>query len=292
MTRALFGLLGLTCLMAVPGGASAADTETAETAAAPPPPPEVAVPYRQGAIQLDGDLDDEGWRNAAKFSLRARPLNLSPDAPVDMPGGTVVLVTYDADFLYVAFACQGRPGHIFGRVRDDELHRGDAVEVFIDGMGDRRQFFEIQVNPGGGLLAPARPEGVVRDVNHLFTGVDPSVDAQGMYTRVSEQWSFAEYDLRDMRHAVATLPDTDGEPLFWHVELALPAKELLRRSGERTLTPGRELRANFVRLAYPEGAGRPMRCMFWSETAFGRPHRSPGRFGRLVLQAPVPDETP
>lgn len=79
------------------------------------------------------------------------------------------------------------------------------------------------------------------------------------------------------------LRDGEGRICGWFVEAALPAEELLRRTGRGSFEAGENaLLANFVRYDYAAGKAEPD-MVFWSATVSGRPHRSPGRFGTLLL---------
>ncbi len=179
---------------------------------------------------------------------------------------TEVRLAYDANFLYITFLCADAEIIPAGEKHDDLLHRGDAVEIFIDGSGDHRQFYEIQLNP----------KGLARDVNYLFTGETLKLDAQGLYLDWGNVWDDANFNIPDLRVTAKTRQDG------YEIECAIPAKALMRRRNRATLSPGDKLRANFVRF----DSSKTSECVIsnWSPTAFGRAHRSPGRMGFLILK--------
>ena len=233
---------------------------------AAPAVPSAEVPFRRGGIAIDGKPGDPGWKNAARIVLAAEPLNQRfGDYWATRP--TTVLLAYDETFIYIAFLCRDDRIVTAGEKHDDALHAGDVAETFIDGTGDYRQFFEIQQNAAG----------LARDVNYLFTGFNNVPDEDGYLTDWNNIWEDICCDIRGLRFAGGKLADGSG----WFTELAIPAPELLRRSGRRQFAPGMTLRANFVRLDC-SGENRSA-AVSWSPTVFGRPHRSPGRMGFLKL---------
>lgn len=236
--------------------------------AAAPAPPETGVPFRAGAIEIDGRPDDPGWKAAAVLKLDRSPLGEPAAAPVPF---TEIRLAYDETTLYVAFVCRDddiRPA----AGPDGLLHTGDVAELFIDGTGDRRRFFELQFNPAG----------LLRGTEHFFTGTELRLDADGLWTEWDKVGERQDCILSELRHAAGMLRDGEGRICGWFVEAALPAEELLRRTGRGSFEAGKRLLANFVRYDYAAGKAEPD-MVFWSATVSGRPHRSPGRFGTLLL---------
>jgi hypothetical protein len=123
-----------------PGGPSIAKESPADVK-----PPAASVARADGAVALDGNLDQPAWKRATRLTL-SRTLDGS------MPAGqpTTVLVLRDAQNLYVGFRCAepqmaslrpGRPGI------DVDMWVSDSVEVFL-GCGDC--YYHFGVNPAGG----------------------------------------------------------------------------------------------------------------------------------------------
>ncbi len=225
-----------------------------------PPPPEERIPLRNGDIVIDGKADDPGWRNAAAIRLDRPPFGETAQLrPAELR------LVWDGAFLYLLFSCSDADLLPAGEKRDDPLYAGDAVEIFLDGVGDGRQFYEIQLNPSG----------LVCDINHFFTGETVKLDGNGLYTDWANVWDDPGFELAGLR--VAASSDAAG----YRVECAIPAAAPLRRLNRRKLAAGDRFRANFIRLDRRADGGTAVGC--WSPTVPGRPHRSPGRMGTLIL---------
>lgn len=227
-----------------------------------PPPPEARIPFRNGEIAIDGKADDPGWQHAAAIRLDRPPFGETTKLrPAE------VRMVWDGAFLYLLFSCADSDLLPAGEKRDDALHAGDAVEIFLDGVGDGRQFYEIQLNPAG----------LVCDINHFFTGETVKLDGDGLYTDWTNVWDDPGFELAGLRVAAAS--DAAG----YRIECAIPAAAPLRRLNRRKLAAGDRFRANFIRLDRGPDGDCAVGC--WSPTVPGRPHRSPGRMGILILDA-------
>ena len=109
--------------------------------------PVLTATRTQGAIHVDGELDDPGWQGAARAGnfTRWNPQNMEkPD--VD----TEALVTYDDANLYVGFLVEDDPQAVRATLRDrDQMFQDDFVGLFIDTYGDGSWAYEIWSNPVG-----------------------------------------------------------------------------------------------------------------------------------------------
>ena len=118
-------------------------------AAAPPDLPPVAVRQTTGSIQVDGDLSDPGWKDAAvidQFWETQPGDNVPPKVP------TRALVAYDSKYLYIGIdARDPEPAKIRAPYvdRDQIVGTDDNVAVFLDTRNDRRSAVELRVNPRG-----------------------------------------------------------------------------------------------------------------------------------------------
>jgi hypothetical protein len=175
---------------------------------------------------------------------------------------------WDADTLYVGFACRG-PDIVstFAR-RDDELYKEDVAELFLDVAGDMLQVAEFQVSP----------RGVIADYYHTWseapTYLADKVDwPQEKKNRKGEKG----WDLAGFRGAAAPIVE-GGKSVGWTAEMAVPMAEILRRRGlPETLSAGRTFRANLIRYAYEPGPDgkRQHRHLNLVKTMKGCPHVSP-----------------
>src|SRR5438067_2459534 len=82
---------------AVAAAALAAQDQT------PPPPPPIRIHRAEGAIAVDGNLDDAGWKNAAVID---RTFETSPGNNVPAKVRTIVRLTYDDRYFYIGVRCE------------------------------------------------------------------------------------------------------------------------------------------------------------------------------------------
>jgi uncharacterized protein DUF5916/cellulose/xylan binding protein with CBM9 domain len=117
--------------------------------AAPPDLPPVAVRRTSEAIQVDGDLSDPGWKDAAVIDAfwETQPGDNTPPK-----AATRALLTYDAKYFYIGIdARDPQPGAIRAPYvdRDQIIGTDDNVAVFLDTRNDRRSAVELRINPRG-----------------------------------------------------------------------------------------------------------------------------------------------
>ena len=235
--------------------------------------PEITVPRISVAPSLRADPNDPAWNEAAVITELA--LSLGPDGEGLQPQPTELRLAWDATALYLRFHCQDDDIYAPHTGRDAKHHQGDVVSVFIDPIGDARQWYEMQVSLSNQVL----------DKMYLLTAEpkhrpDLLVDFDLMSR---ELWEFVEWDMEDL-HTAAALTD-DG----WLVELRIPAEALMRRHGEAELRPI-SLHANFLRYDWLAGVdgglhkhGRRLVATNWAPVRYGQPHVSPAAMGRLHL---------
>ncbi|MEE9119610.1 MAG: DUF5916 domain-containing protein [Calditrichia bacterium] len=100
-------------------------------------------------IKIDGVLEDKEWTmtdSARKF------IQLEPDKGKNASENTVVYVTYDDHFFYVAFNCySSRAETIVSsiQIRDNLDKSDDAVFIVLDTYLDKRSGYVFIVNPLG-----------------------------------------------------------------------------------------------------------------------------------------------
>jgi photosystem II stability/assembly factor-like uncharacterized protein/tetratricopeptide (TPR) repeat protein len=103
---------------------------------------------------LDGKLDDAAWTTAT-------PLEVAPPAEAaaarlgsPRPGSTVVLVTHDAEYLYLAAVCRRVAGEPVPpptgpRRRDADLSVHDRIDVCLDVDRDAATFYQLTFDHRG-----------------------------------------------------------------------------------------------------------------------------------------------
>ena len=104
-------------------------------APAPPPPPPINIHRAEGAIVVDGNLDDPGWKNAAVID---RFYETSPGNNNEPKVKTIVHLTYDDRYLYVlARMYDPAPDSIVSLLsRRDVRTSSDQLKLIIDSYHD------------------------------------------------------------------------------------------------------------------------------------------------------------
>lgn len=106
------------------------------------------IPITETAVEIDGVLGDAAWQHATRISLDYET-NPAENAPASV--ATEGLMTYDRDFLYIAFQARDPdPSKIRARLADRDTIRGDdMVGVVLDTFNDQRRAYQFFVNPLG-----------------------------------------------------------------------------------------------------------------------------------------------
>ncbi len=106
------------------------------------------IPLLQGAITIDGQIDEAAWGGAL---VQAISYDIQPGDNTPAPVETVVRIGYTQDALYLAFdARDPDPAQIRAHLRDrDQAFGDDWVGVFLDTFDDQRRAYELIVNPLG-----------------------------------------------------------------------------------------------------------------------------------------------
>jgi len=253
----------------------------ARSAIADPAPstrPTLDVPHAAQPPQLTADAADPAWKDAA--GIDGLSMSLGPDAKGLAPLPTQLRLLWDASNLYIRFLCEGPEPYTPEHGHGADLYKGDVAEVFIDPKGDGRQWIELEVSPNN-------------DVLEIVTvlSAEPVFGEYGMLSSEICQrdlWFNRLWDMDGLRTAAAPWRRND-QVVGWVVDMAIPAKPLLRRLGMKAFAP-MSLRCNLMRYAYPtpaqEGQPRHLLAMNWSPVRYGCPHLSPAAMGTLVLKKP------
>jgi len=125
--------------------AQAAEKPPAQAPAAP------ALDVRRAETppRIDGQLDDEVWKQAPLAT--GEWLSYNPLYGDRIPQQTTVWAAYDARFLYFAFHCTDpEPDRIKTTIaRRDNVWNDDWVGVKLDAMGNGQTSYDMFVNPSG-----------------------------------------------------------------------------------------------------------------------------------------------
>lgn len=242
--------------------------------------PVLDVPYTAVKPAMEAKADDPAWQKAVVL----RELMLSRESPQgDQAKPTEVRLLWDEQFLYVRFTCKDDALYLPETGRDAQLFRGDVVQVFIDPKGDGKQMAEVLANAGNDVL----------DLQILLTD-EPRSDENLMLqpdVREHDYWMCVDWNMEGLKTAAAK-EEKEGKLTGWTVEMAIPAKSVLRRLGVVTFRP-MTLHANLMRYDWqpPPVANQKwsLVSMNWSPVVHGYPHYSPTAMGFLKLKPKLPD---
>jgi hypothetical protein len=155
------------------------------------------------AVNPDGVLDEECWRDAQKISNFTQR-ELYNGEPVTER--TEVAVLYDDDYIYIGIWCfDSQPDNLTAKYmkRDFPYWEDDNFEVIFDTFLDKRNGYVFVINPNG-----ARADVLITDEGNGF-----DIDWNGIWdagvTRNEKGW-FAE-----MKISLTSLKFKDGSQIIW-----------------------------------------------------------------------------
>jgi hypothetical protein len=174
----------------------------------PPPAPPIQIHRAEGAIQIDGDLSDPGWKNAATVSAF---LEAQPGDNIPAKVKTIAHVTYDDRNFYIGVRCEDpNPRAIRAPYveRDNVIATDDYVAIFLDTRNDHRTSMELRVNPRG-----VQADGIFNDAGRTedfspdyFYETAAKIDSGGWSAEYAIPFSSLRYpDLSDQRWNILIL---------------------------------------------------------------------------------------
>jgi hypothetical protein len=141
------------CSMILAASAAAGQTVALEARGAvegsyrPQVQPSLHVERAPGAITIDGDLDDAGWKGAA---VAAGFSEFQPREGVAAPVPIEAWVTYDENHLYVAFRVTDDPSAVRASLRSrDQVLGDDLIGIILDPFGNNTIGYIVAANPLG-----------------------------------------------------------------------------------------------------------------------------------------------
>lgn len=139
LKQARFSIITLAIMMAIqPVSAEEASSNLSQ----------LDIPYVDQSANIDGNLNDEIWKNALEL-----PLNIvnSPWKNKPSPVKTTAKIVENGEYLYVAFIAEDpSPKSIQGFLGDRDTRWGDDLVGFkLDTYNNRRLNYEFFVNPYG-----------------------------------------------------------------------------------------------------------------------------------------------
>jgi hypothetical protein len=205
-----------------------------------------ALPAADGAISIDGVLDEPPWRNAVPLYLT--PLNKMEETKAK----TAVRTLWTEDVLYLSFQCfDDRIADMKFEPRSKDhpdTWRDSAVEIFLNPSGDRKTYYQIIVNPAG----------AVHDIAY------ETLEGQ---RKADDSWDSGA------KLAVKINPGA------WMVEMAVPFKAIGFEP-----KPGAVIVANFARSRRLKSDAAASQLSTWSPLLYRGFHGELDKFGAIILQ--------
>ncbi|MEZ5308380.1 MAG: DUF5916 domain-containing protein [Pyrinomonadaceae bacterium] len=164
----------------------------------------VTVPRFDAPPIIDGKLDEDVWKRAAKFEnfVQTDPGDLIPPSRE-----TIAYLGYDSKNLYIAFMCFDEPGSInYSVAKRDQVGGEDYVGVFFDTFDDQRKAYIFQFNPLGIQADGIRTAGEMRS----DFSVDVVLESRGQI--LENGWSVeAKIPFKSLRYKV-------GKGRMWGID--------------------------------------------------------------------------
>jgi hypothetical protein len=244
-------LLSATLAVTISQPSSWAATSNAD--AKPATPKRVVVPKLNGILNVDGELNEAVWKEAAV---------LTPFFQNDGSGrereSTEVRLWYDHQALYLAWTCRDADIQATFTARDSKFWEEEVAEFFVTAK-DLTRYFELQWNPLGGVF-----DAIINN----------SLDERGRSKKFDGDWSFTATGMVSAVKVQGTVGKSDDKDTLWQVEVIVPFADLK----EATPKPGDVWRANFYR--FNREQGKKAELLSWSPTLLPGFHE-PSRFGYL-----------
>jgi hypothetical protein len=230
-----------------------------------------AISRAKGSITIDGNLSDEGWRDALRIE---RWYEIDPGDNIDPPVKSVGYVTYDDKFLYAAFEFDDpNPKAIVAPLGDHDYLQGnfDYGGLLIDTRNDGHTTYEFLVTASNvqydAVLDDSSGENsapdffwqsAVRIHDHGWT-LEMRIPFSSLrYRNVEPQtWGImmSRSYTRDFRHQIRTARQPRGSQCWVCREGSLTGLTNLPKGGHLVAAPyasgGQSVHA-------PDGAGTPL----------------------------------
>lgn len=165
-------------------------------------------------VSIDGKLDEEAWRTAARTGRFIDPDTGRVNRDVELSGRARMM--WDDEGLYVAIDVRDKDvsGGFDAGVADQKLWTKDAVEIMLDpdGDGDNRDYYEIQVNP----------QNLVFD-SQFDAYNEPRKEPDGPFGH--QEWSS---EIKSAVEVRGTLDKPDDKDQGYVVEALIPWKALTK----------------------------------------------------------------
>ena len=236
--------------------ASSMPAPAAETSASPKPLPatrRIVVPRLQGAVKVDGELNEPVWAKAALIQPFVRNDGSGPEREP-----TQLRLWYDGDALYLGWICHDSDIQATMTNRDSALYLEEAVEFFV-APSNPTHYYEFEWNALGTVFDAI---------------IDARLNDKGLMTQVRGDRAYTAKGMKSAVKVRGKMNHSSDRDEFWQVEVRLPFADL----GQPTPKPKETWHANFYRIDRPKGL--PVEHVSWSPTLSPSFHQ-PSRFGIL-----------
>jgi hypothetical protein len=219
---------------------------TAPAGAQPVRLPVYGVRHTTDAVKIDGVLDESTWALSPRVGEIRRI-----DEPARRPSfPSEATLAWDANGLYIAFACiDAKPSSRFAK-RDDPLWDDEAVQVIIDPDGDGRNYVELAVNAGNAVA-------------------DRFLSDASSTAKADQTWNIAGLRTAVRRHAAG-----------WVAEIAIPWSALAATGVAGPPKAGDQWRGALYRI---KRLNDELEQTAWSLPRVDRGPHDPERFGYFLF---------
>jgi hypothetical protein len=164
----------------------------------------VKVPRFDKPPTIDGNIDEEVWKQAAIFKdfVQTSPGdNIAPSKP------TEAMIGYDDRNLYFAFHCYDDKDKIRATVAArDQVFGEDNVRIFLDTFNDQRRAYILGFNPLG-----IQQDGIMTDGQGQDYSVDIVMESKGII--VEDGWTLeVKIPFKSLRYQA-------GKGKFWGIHI-------------------------------------------------------------------------
>ena len=222
-----------------------------------PAPSRIVVPKLSGPIQVDGELTEAAWKQAALI-----PNFFQNDGSSRERENTEVRLWYDDTALYIGWTCKDEDVQATFTARDSRFWEEEVVEFFVT-PNNLARYFELQWNPLGGVF------------DAIITN---EIDERGVSKNFKGDWDFTAKGMKSAVKLKGTVANSADKDEFWQVEVMVPFSDLNLPAPK----PREIWRANFYR--FNRGKDQPAELLSWSPTRLPGFHQ-PARFGFLEFGA-------
>lgn len=190
-------------------------------------PKNYVVGYTTIAPVIDGNINDQVWKNAQwTDSFEDIEGNLKPKPYYD----TKVKMLWDSTYLYIAANLDDENVWSYLTERDQVVFFDNDFEVFINPVNTSHQYFEYEINA----------------LNTIFDLFLPKTYRSGSGALIS-------WDSNRLKHAVhiyGSLNDPSDKDKGWTVELAIPFRDITVGNVTNVPKDGDIWRLNFSRVQW------------------------------------------